>query len=198
MIPTTLVNSRHVFDSNPCIVELPFLGLPLPCGYTGTMEATTLVLLVLLDCLLVSSSRPFRSSSGGPPMIVFAVRFMQVSPAIRLSPVPGFPILPVLDYVPRLVLLDPRSPVSCPGFSTLPVPDYVPRLALLDPRSPVSCPGFRSCLSPTTFPVSSLWILVRLSSAPVSQSCLPPTILRPVPVDLLDFGFHSASLLSGA
>ncbi|CAL8384193.1 unnamed protein product [Arctogadus glacialis] len=40
-------------------------GLPLPRGYTGTMEATTLVLLVLLDCLLVSSSRPFRSSSGG-------------------------------------------------------------------------------------------------------------------------------------
>ncbi|CAL8313142.1 unnamed protein product [Arctogadus glacialis] len=50
---------------------------PLPCNsirprprhflvaYTGTMEATTLVLLVLLDCLLVSSSRPFRSSSGG-------------------------------------------------------------------------------------------------------------------------------------
>ncbi|CAL8268942.1 unnamed protein product [Boreogadus saida] len=29
-------------------------GLPLQCGYTGTMEATTLVLLVLLDCLLVS------------------------------------------------------------------------------------------------------------------------------------------------
>ncbi|CAL8292226.1 unnamed protein product [Gadus morhua 'NCC'] len=25
--------------------------------------------LVLLDCLLVSSSRPFRSSSGGPPMV---------------------------------------------------------------------------------------------------------------------------------
>ncbi|CAL8349989.1 unnamed protein product [Boreogadus saida] len=42
---------------------------PLPRGYTGTMEATTLVLLVLLDCLLVSSSRPFRSSSGGPPMV---------------------------------------------------------------------------------------------------------------------------------
>ncbi|CAL8268926.1 unnamed protein product [Boreogadus saida] len=42
---------------------------PLPCGYTGTMKATTLVLLVLLDCLLVSSSRPFRSSSGGPPMV---------------------------------------------------------------------------------------------------------------------------------
>ena len=48
---------------------------------------------------------------------------MQVS--IRLSPVPGFPILPVLDYVPRLVLLDPRSPVFCPGFPILPVPDYV-------------------------------------------------------------------------
>ncbi|CAL8298259.1 unnamed protein product [Gadus morhua 'NCC'] len=45
-----------------------FLG-PLPWGYTSTMEATTLVLLVLLDCLLVSSSRPFRSSSGGPPMV---------------------------------------------------------------------------------------------------------------------------------
>ena len=56
---------------------------------------------------------------------------MQVS--IRLSPVPGFPILPVLDYVPRLVLLDPRSPVSCPGFPTLPVPDYAPRLVPLDP-----------------------------------------------------------------
>ena len=27
MIPTTLVNSRHVSDSIPCIVELPFLGL---------------------------------------------------------------------------------------------------------------------------------------------------------------------------
>ena len=24
MIPTTLVNSRHVFDSNPCIVALPW------------------------------------------------------------------------------------------------------------------------------------------------------------------------------
>ena len=34
-----------------------------------SMEATTLVLLVLLGCLLVSSSRPFRSSSGGPPMV---------------------------------------------------------------------------------------------------------------------------------
>ncbi|CAL8270075.1 unnamed protein product [Arctogadus glacialis] len=61
---------------------------------------------------------------------------MQVSPAIRLSPVPGFPILPVPDYVPRLVLLDPRSPVFRPGFPILPVPDYVPRLVPLDPRSP--------------------------------------------------------------
>ena len=59
---------------------------------------------------------------------------MQVSPAIRLSPVPGFPILPVLDYVPRLVLLDPRSPVSCPGFPTLPVPDYFPRLYTMASR----------------------------------------------------------------
>ncbi|CAL8393872.1 unnamed protein product [Boreogadus saida] len=47
----------------------PSLFRPLPRGYTGTVEATTLVLLVLLDCLLVSSSRPFRSSSGGPPMV---------------------------------------------------------------------------------------------------------------------------------
>ncbi|CAL8397265.1 unnamed protein product [Boreogadus saida] len=38
--------------------------------------------------------------------------------------------------------VDPRSPVSCPGFPTLPVPDYVPRLIPLDPRSPVFCPGF--------------------------------------------------------
>ena len=60
---------------------------------------------------------------------------MQVSPAIRLSPVPGFPILPVPDYVPRLVLLDPRSPVFRPGFPILPVPDYVLRpvpVVLLD------------------------------------------------------------------
>ncbi|CAL8395179.1 unnamed protein product [Boreogadus saida] len=47
----------------------PRFSRPLPCGYTGTMEATTLVLLVLLDCLFVSSSRPFHSSSGGPPMV---------------------------------------------------------------------------------------------------------------------------------
>ncbi|CAL8237951.1 unnamed protein product [Boreogadus saida] len=60
----------------PFLTSLPslrpsFVSLfrPLPRGYTGTMEATTLVLLVLLDCLLVSSSRPFRSSSGGPPMV---------------------------------------------------------------------------------------------------------------------------------
>ena len=86
---------------------------------------------------------------------------MQVSPAIRLSPVPGFPTLPVPDYVPRLVLLDPRSPVSCPVFPTLPVPDYVPRLVPLDPRSPVSCPGF------PILPV-------------------PDYVLRPVPVDWLD------------
>ena len=86
---------------------------------------------------------------------------MQVSPAIRLSPVPGLPILPVPDYVPRLVLLDPRSPVSCPGFPTLPVPDYAPRLVPLDPRSPVCCPGF-----------------------PILPA--PDYVLRPVPVDLLD------------
>ncbi|CAL8360159.1 unnamed protein product [Boreogadus saida] len=49
--------------------ELQAVARPFPCGYTGTMEATTLVLLVLLDCLLVSSSRPFRSSLGGPPMV---------------------------------------------------------------------------------------------------------------------------------
>ncbi|CAL8270152.1 unnamed protein product [Arctogadus glacialis] len=56
----------------PVLTSLPslrpsFVSLfrPLPRGYTGTVEATTLVLLVLLDCLLVSSSRPFRSSSGG-------------------------------------------------------------------------------------------------------------------------------------
>ncbi|CAL8405592.1 unnamed protein product [Arctogadus glacialis] len=55
----------------PVPTSLPSLGpsfvslfRPLPRGYTGTMEATTLVLLVLLDCLLVSSSRPFRSSSA--------------------------------------------------------------------------------------------------------------------------------------
>ena len=60
---------------------------------------------------------------------------MQLSPAIRLSAVPGFPILPVPDYVPRLVPLDPRSPVSCHGFPILPVPDYVLRpvpVVLLD------------------------------------------------------------------
>ncbi|CAL8378131.1 unnamed protein product [Boreogadus saida] len=59
-VPTSLPSLRPSFVS---------LFRPLPCGYTGTMEATTLVLLVLLDCLLVSSSRPFRSSSGGPPMV---------------------------------------------------------------------------------------------------------------------------------
>ena len=59
-VPTSLPSLRPSFVS---------LFRPLQCGYTGTMEATTLVLLVLLDCLLVSSSRPFRSSSGGPPMV---------------------------------------------------------------------------------------------------------------------------------
>ncbi|CAL8377817.1 unnamed protein product [Gadus morhua 'NCC'] len=56
------------FQVRPVSVEDLVRG-PLQCGYTGTMEATTLVLLVLLDCLLVLSSRPFRSSSGGPPMV---------------------------------------------------------------------------------------------------------------------------------
>ncbi|CAL8339738.1 unnamed protein product [Boreogadus saida] len=59
-VPMSLPSLRPSFVS---------LFRPLPHGYTGTMEATTLVLLVLLDCLLVSSSRPFRSSSGGPPMV---------------------------------------------------------------------------------------------------------------------------------
>ena len=59
-VPTSLPSLRPSFVS---------LFRPLQCGYTGTMEATTLVLLVLLDSLLVSSSRPFRSSSGGPPMV---------------------------------------------------------------------------------------------------------------------------------
>ena len=86
---------------------------------------------------------------------------MQVCPAIRLSPVLGFPILPVLDYVPRLVLLDPRSPVFRPGFPIRLVPDYVPHLVPLDPRSPVFLPGF------PILPV-------------------PDYVLRPVLVDLLD------------
>ncbi|CAL8234364.1 unnamed protein product, partial [Boreogadus saida] len=59
-VPTSLPSLRPSFVSS---------FRPLPCGYTGTMEATTLVLLVLLDCLFVSSSRPFHSSSGGPPMV---------------------------------------------------------------------------------------------------------------------------------
>ncbi|CAL8239250.1 unnamed protein product [Gadus morhua 'NCC'] len=51
------------------LVLTSFLSLGFTGTFLGTMEATTLVLLVLLDCLLVSSSRPFRSSSGGPPLV---------------------------------------------------------------------------------------------------------------------------------
>ena len=75
LLPASYPHHRLSFEV-PVPTSLPSLGpsfvsmfRPLQCGYTGTMEATTLVLLVLLDCLLVSSSRPFRSSSGGPPMV---------------------------------------------------------------------------------------------------------------------------------
>ncbi|CAL8370868.1 unnamed protein product [Arctogadus glacialis] len=57
---------KHCEDRWITSVSFPAIGTGhFLVAYTGTMEATTLVLLVLLDCLLVSSSRPFRSSSGG-------------------------------------------------------------------------------------------------------------------------------------
>ena len=102
---------------------------------------------------------------------------MQVSPVIRLSPVPVSRscLSPTTIPASPLWILVRLSPVpvsrSCLSPTTIPASP----LWILVRLSPV--PVSRSCLSPTTIPASSLWIPVRLSPVPVSQSCLSPTTI---------------------
>ncbi|CAL8370455.1 unnamed protein product [Boreogadus saida] len=123
---------------------------PLQCGYTGTVEATTLVLLVLLDCLLVSSSRPFRSSSGGPPMFHLELIVIFVLQTFAPTPLqfPNMSLWIIQIAVVMLSLLISRShqkkdPVLYCSACRAIVDELSYSISQVDPKKTINVGSFR-------------------------------------------------------